>query len=411
MNSGTHLRRRLLDLFQTGLAAVAGDRVTREALDAGRTRPVHLLAVGKAAGSMAAGALQALGGQVERGLVVVPHGYPTEGLEGLSVMTAGHPLPDADSLAAGAAARDFVAAVPPDHELLVLLSGGASALMEALPPGMTLDELRALNEWMLGSGLDIHAMNRIRQAVSRIKGGGLARCLRTPHAEVLLISDVPDDDPAAIGSGPFHAPLAGPLPALPEALGRWVRKDRVAGTLPAIPHRVIASVDHALAAIETAARRMGLSCRRVPGRFSGDAEALGRQFATDLRAAPPQLWLAGGESSVRLPPHPGRGGRNQQLALAAATVLDGGADCALLAAGTDGRDGSTPDAGALVDGGTVARGRAAGLDPEAALAAADAGRFLEESGDLVHTGPTGTNVADLVLGLRQPGDGGRTMQS
>ncbi|WP_297527094.1 DUF4147 domain-containing protein [Thiohalobacter sp.] len=403
MNPATHLRHRLLDLFQVGLAAVAGDRVTREALAGGRARPVHLLAVGKAAAAMAAGALQALEGRVERGLVVVPHGYPAEGLEALRVLTAGHPLPDADSLAAGAAARDFAAAVPPDRELLVLLSGGASALMEALPPGMTLDDLRRLTEWMLGSGLDIHAMNRVRQAVSRIKGGGLARCLRTPHAEVLLISDVPDDDPAAIGSGPLHAPLDGPLPAVPEALSRWVREDAPAGTRPLIPHRVIASVDDALAAIAAEAGRMGLRCRRVPGRFSGNAETLGRRFATELVEGPPQLWLAGGESNVHLPPHPGRGGRNQHLALAAARVLAGVGDCALLAAGTDGRDGPTPDAGALVDGGTIARGRAQGLDPEAALAAADAGRFLEASGDLLHTGPTGTNVADLVLGLRQPG--------
>ncbi len=405
------LRHRLLALLQAGLAAVAGDRVTRAALAGRRARPVHLLAVGKAAGSMAAGALQALDGQVVRGLVVVPHGHPTGGLEGLRVLTAGHPVPDPGSLEAGAAARDFAATVPPDHELLVLLSGGASALMEVLPADMTLADLQALTDWMLASGLDIHAMNRIRQAVSGIKGGGLARCLRTSHVEVLLISDVPGDDPAAIGSGPLHAPLAGPLPALPPYLARWLREAPPVGPLPAIPHRVIASVDDALAAIEAEARRLGLSCRRLPGRFSGDAEALGRQFASALRAGPPQLWLAGGESSVRLPPRPGRGGRNQQLALAAALVLEGTEDCALLAAGTDGRDGPTPDAGALVDGGTVARGRAAGLDPRAALAAADAGHFLEQSGDLVHTGPTGTNVADLVLGLRQPGDGGRTMGS
>jgi hydroxypyruvate reductase len=171
---------------------------------------------------------------------------------------------------------------------------------------------------------------------------------------------------------------------------------------PSIAVRIVASNRHARAAARQRARGCGqLGVRAGRREFAGDAADLGCAFARRLATADPgSLWVWGGESTVRLPPAPGRGGRNQQLALAAALEMAGRAGLTLLAAGTDGVDGSSDDAGAVVDDATCARGAAAGLDAREHLRRADAGPYLEECGDLLHTGPTATNVGDLVLGLR-----------
>jgi glycerate 2-kinase len=175
------------------------------------------------------------------------------------------------------------------------------------------------------------------------------------------------------------------------------------GSAPdAVRRTVIASIDHAVAAARAAAQARKLEVWADTKRFAGDAERLAVRFVHELHMnlAPVRIW--GGESVVRLPSHPGRGGRNQQLALAVARLMAGHEDLLLLCAGTDGTDGPTEDAGALVDGETCSRIAIAELDVEAALRGADAGRVLDASGDLVHTGPTGTNVGDLVIGLKLP---------
>jgi hydroxypyruvate reductase len=159
-------------------------------------------------------------------------------------------------------------------------------------------------------------------------------------------------------------------------------------------------LEQAIDAALQAAEAFGCRVERMNDDLYGDAAVAGRRIAEKVCTLPTGLFIWGGETTVALPENPGRGGRNQHLALAAALALSGRDDCWLLSAGTDGTDGSTEYAGALIDGGTVARGRAHGLDPELALLGADAGRFLEASGDLIHTGPTGTNVMDLVIALR-----------
>jgi len=162
-------------------------------------------------------------------------------------------------------------------------------------------------------------------------------------------------------------------------------------------HRLLANLEQACTALADAAHDQGLKCTLHDLSLDGDAETTGRQLADELSRLPPGLHVWGGETTVCLPPHPGRGGRNQQLALAAAQVLAGRDGISLLALGTDGSDGASEDAGALVDGGTIARGELAGLDAGQQLRNADAGRFLEASGDLVSTGPTGTNVRDMIV--------------
>jgi hydroxypyruvate reductase len=356
---------------------------------------------------MTLGALDALGPRVARALVVTrPDHFAAElrGRPGVECVPGDHPVPGPASLAAGEAVRRFVRETPPGARVLVLVSGGASSLVEALVDGATAEDLRALNEWALGAGLDVASLNALRRRLSRLKGGGLAASLAHARARALLISDVPDDDPAVIGSGLVVAspPGAVPLPpTLPEPLRTLFERLAPPPAGASLPVALVGTLDDALSAAERAARAQGCTVRRLPGRVAGDVRAAASRYAHELACGTDDVVVWGGEPTVVLPPSPGRGGRNQQFALACAELLAGHRDYVVLAAGTDGIDGNTADAGAIVDGGTARRGRDAGLEAAAALAAADAGTFLEASGDLLHTGPTGTNVGDVVFALRR----------
>ena len=189
-----------------------------------------------------------------------------------------------------------------------------------------------------------------------------------------MISDVPRDDPSVLASGLLAAPGLEP--------------------------RLVGSLEDALDAVARSAAARGLKAVRGSLRLAGDAEAAALRVCHELAVGAADLVIHGGETVVRLPERPGRGGRCQHLAVAAARAIAGHAEFLLLAAGTDGRDGASEDAGAIIDGGTEERARDAGIDTAAALAAADSGMLLEATGDLIHTGPTGTNVGDVVLGLR-----------
>ena len=401
----------MIECYRAALEAVDARRCVRDDLD---RRPLtgewHVVAIGKAAGAMAQGAVDALGSRLVGGRVVVPPDHLPAGFagarHGIDVLTSSHPVPDQRSLEAGESVAAYVSALPPDASLLFLVSGGASSLVERLRPGVTLDDLRALNRWALAAAVPIDELNVLRRRCSRLKGGGLARLAGRRRSFALMISDVPRDDPRVIGSGLLHASAAtaGTLDRPPAELRAAL--DRASAdpddATPHVPVRVVATLRMACAAAAAAARRRGQDAHVSPRRLAGDAATVGRRLAARLRALPPdtlQVW--GGETTVALPPHPGRGGRNQHLALAAALELErlGVSAAALLAAGTDGVDGASPDAGALVDAGTCVRGRDAGFDPHVSLAGADSGSFLEASGDLLHTGATLTNVGDLVFGL------------
>jgi len=273
---------------------------------------------------------------------------------------------------------------------------------------VTLDNWQRVNAWLLGSGLDIHAMNAVRKRLSCIKGGRLLDSLQGRTAEVLLISDVPGDDPASIGSGPL-SPCD--VAALPEVLPDWLR-DLLDAAPPQpwvddprwalVESRILASNATALDGAVRAAFCLRLPIHRHDVFLRGDAAGAGVWLARQLVDGPPGMHLWGGETTVNLPEQPGRGGRNQHLALSAALQLAGRAGITLLTAGTDGTDGPTEDAGACVDGATVAAMRAAGIDPEHALCRADSGTALAAVDALVRTGPTGTNVMDVVLALVEP---------
>jgi glycerate 2-kinase len=382
----------------------------RRALHArGISGPVSVVAVGKAAQSMADGAWDALGANIRGGLVIskpghlVPERLGRFGLEGI---VGGHPVPTEGSLEAGLRLLE-VLDEQREGTLLFLISGGASSLVEVPVPGLEFSELARINEWLLGSGLPIDAMNLVRKSLSRIKGGGLLTKLEGRRIRALAISDVPGDDPGIIGSG-----LLVPEPDLETRLAAlglpdWLRRWTDAGLTQraGIPKRgpdieLVATLDIAKKAAANAAVAEGLRVHLHEEFLEGDAAERGRELARRLMDGPIGLHVWGGETTVRLPMSPGRGGRNQHLALAAAVELAGRDDCLLLSGGTDGTDGPTDDAGGLVDGGTRKRALLVGFDADTALAAADAGSVLAASGDLLHTGPTGTNVMDLVLGLK-----------
>ncbi len=402
-------RQHLLRIFQSALAAVNGRVCVRERL---KERPlpgkVYMIAVGKAACAMAQGAQDVIGHNLVDALIITKKGH-AESLP-WPVLEAGHPLVDESSLEAGRQLLAFADRIPKDASVIVLISGGASALVEALPPQISLERFQEINRWILGSGLDINDYNRIRRRLSRLKGGRLAKLLYPRRVLCLVVSDVPGNDLRAIGSGPLVAdedlrrPLT--LRKLPDFITEALAHMPPAPTpddacFQNVKREIVATLDNAKNAAVEAAKEQGYQAMLETGFISGDALEAGARLAKKmLNVEPGTVHVWGGETTVRLPPSPGRGGRNQSLALAAAMMLRGHDDAWLLSAGTDGTDGPTDDAGALVDGSTVTRGESAGLNAEQALAQADAGTFLEASGDLIQTGPTGTNVMDIMLGLR-----------
>ncbi len=410
MSESDRHRQVLLNIFQSALAAANGER---RVLDSLRTydpaTPVTLIAMGKAAASMTAGAQAALAGQIRDAFIVTKVGH-AETLP-WPVHEAGHPLPDENSLLAGERLSAFIDAIPVDAEVLVLLSGGASSLVERLPAGIDLTALRRLNDWLLAAGLDIGQMNRIRRRLSGIKGGRLAKTLAPRPIHCLLISDVAGNELQTIAAGPLVPALdmAGndpPVPAEVEAMlalaPPWPAADDPC--FATVRHTVIADIDTAKAAAAVTARELGYLTHVDTAFLTGDAAEAGERLATTLKQAKPgKVFIWGGEPTVRLSAQAGRGGRCQHLALAAARCLSGSDGCMLLAAGSDGSDGPGEDAGALIDGRTLERARLHGFDADAALARADSGRLFEASGDLLQTGPTGTNVNDLCLGITWTG--------
>ncbi|RMD72022.1 MAG: DUF4147 domain-containing protein [Gammaproteobacteria bacterium] len=391
------MRQRVVQIFHAGLAGVNGGKRVAAYLKAHPLEgEVHAVAIGKAAPAMMEGAFGCLGERIARALVITKEGCGRP-LPRTLCLEAGHPLPDRRSLEAGQKLLAFLEAAPSRARLLFLISGGASALVECLPRGMDLERLQSVQRWLLASGMDIHRINAVRKRLSLIKGGKLIPYLKGRPTLNLLISDVPGDAPATIGSG-LLVPSREPLPELPPGLGRLPLIPPPEEEAPFVHTEILATYRDAQAAAAKAARLKGYRVRLHPSLVTGEAEAEGRRLARDLLEDPSHVHIWSGETTVRLPSHPGMGGRCQHLALAASLVMEG-YPCVLLAAGTDGTDGPTPFAGAVVDGGTVKRGRERGLDPRACLRAADAGRFLAATGDILVTGPTGTNVMDMMIGM------------
>jgi glycerate 2-kinase len=430
------VRELLIELYTVATSAVnPGPAVAQRLARLDRAaRRRWILALGKAAIPMARAAVETLAswGQEPVGGVIVgpaadapPHGC-------LPVVPGDHPEPGAASLAAAEALGEATSRIGAEDDVWVLLSGGASSLLAAPVPGLTPAELTALYRLLLGSGLDIAAMNRIRKRFSRWGGGRLAAALAPARVQVFVVSDVIGDDLASIASGPCVADTAtaADVRRLLEGAGLWDRIPDAARRLvlatesgetaetPKPGDRAFARVTLELIAsnrlaLEAAARRaaeLGLETEVAETPLAGEASATGASVAAMLvqhcrrpgipQPAPSRCCIWGGETTVTLGDAPtGLGGRCQELALAAARALDGTPGVALLAAGTDGRDGPTDAAGAIVDGRTWRAVAAAGRDPVRDLAAHDAYRALDAAGALLKVGLTGTNVMDVVIGI------------
>lgn len=370
---------------------------------------------------MARAAMDVVGRRVEDGVVVCPHGSaPALTSLGLRWIEAGHPLPDDGSLVAGEQVEALLEKTHAGDVVLALVSGGGSSLVESLPPGVTLRDIRRLTGLLQRVGAPVTDLNRVRAALSPLKGGGLASMARPARVLSLILSDVPGDAPEVIASGPTVLPrpprrealevldrygVAAEVPAVREELRRPLpRRPRVAA--PGDGWCIVASNRSALDAAALEARRRGFRALVLGDQAQGEAREVGRLLGALGRSIrrsaiplpPPACLLLGGETTVTVRGR-GRGGRNQELALGAALALEGCPRTALLSFATDGIDGPTAAAGARVTGETVARARALGLSPRRALARNDTEPFFRSMGDLWVTGPTGTNVSDVTVVL------------
>lgn len=420
----TELRAEARRLFRLALDAADPARALRTALRlapfpvAGADGRVILLAVGKAAIPLAQEAMLHLPAGVPAQVLVVTNYENACDLPGARVMASGHPVPDAAGLAAGEAVAGLLQGAGPDDRVVALISGGASALLPAPAAGLTLEDKARVNRLLLGSGLEITRMNMIRQQLSRLKGGGMLRLAAPAPVAAYILSDVVGDDLRAIGSGPTVAPLglraearallrdAGLWDRLPPAVRAHLVRDEGSDPPPA-PARnlLIGSNRQSLEAIRAGAGDWPVTL--VSDRLTGDVTEAAPailEAAAGLPGDRPACLIWGGETTVTLT-GTGLGGRNQELALRVALAGAGALarfDWVFLSGGTDGRDGPTEAAGGIVDGGSATRMRAAGLDPEALLADNDSNAALAASGDLLLTGATGTNVADVQILLLMP---------
>jgi glycerate 2-kinase len=437
-------KERLQRYFRAALEAVDPKRLTASALRADADsvhlsapgaeasflrkdlNKVYLVGGGKAARAMGDTALLTLWGLVGDGVLAVPRGAgvspgPVRFLE------AGHPVPDIGSFAA---ARDILAVLENagENDLVVaLISGGGSAMISAPAHGVTAEQKGEVSRLLLRAGADIASFNTVRKHLSEVKGGLLARAAYPATVWALLLSDVPDDDPSVVASGPFapdpttYADAIGVLErygllyAVPAA-ARWHLSEGAAGKVPETPKpgdpvfrnvtcAFVGTNRTAMDAAARAAEEEGAEVVLLPGFLHGEARECAKAFCSRLRAAAVALpagrsvtLIAGGETTVHVRGN-GKGGRSQEFALAAAIDLAEQEQIAVLAGGTDGVDGPTDAAGAYADGTTVARAGTLGMSARGHLENNDAYPLFHALGDLVVTGPTGTNVTDLAMGI------------
>ena len=390
---------------------------------------VLLLGFGKAAAAMAQEAEDVLGDWLTAGLIITHYGHALP-LEDTVIVEAGHPLPDDNGLAGATRMLEFVGRPSENDLVIALISGGGSTLLTLPAPGISLSDLQVVNQKLLRSGADIYQLNSVRKHLSQVKGGNLARRLYPAHVVALLLSDVVGNDEGVIASGPLSPDrstflhvwdtlgkfrLRAELPrAVRTHLQRGLRGE-IADNPPAGDRafervQTVVVGDNQLAAQAAVERATGLgfSARLLTSRLTGEArDAAGWivEQARSVRTADGAIGaaiclVAGGETTVKVRGS-GKGGRNQELALAAAVEMTAEKDeCArLVCLATDGRDGPTDAAGAFVECDSVVRAAAAGLDARKYLHDNDSYSFFSNLGDLIITGPTGTNVNDLLFWL------------
>ncbi|MDR9782204.1 glycerate kinase type-2 family protein [Rhizobium redzepovicii] len=375
-----------------------------------------VIGAGKGAAQMAR-ALESVWDGPLTGLVVTRYGYGCDTRD-IEIIEAAHPVPDAAGLAAARRLTETVSGLTEDDLVIALICGGGSALLPAPPVGLTLEDEIALNEILLASGAPISAMNVVRKHLSTIKGGRLAAATRA-RVVSLIVSDIPGDNPAHVASGPTVPDGSTRHDALeivkqyglqlPQAALDHLNSPKADAPRPDDPvfrrhaHHIIASAGVSLEAAAALAKSQGIVPAVLSDAIEGESRDVALVHAAIAREvlgrnrpfSKPVVILSGGETTVTLRAKGGKGGRNGEFALAMALAIDGQEGIHLLAADTDGIDGSEDNAGAFADGGTVKRLRAARLDPRRLLDGNDSYSGFAAVGDLFETGPTGTNVNDF----------------
>lgn len=375
-----------------------------------------VIGAGKGAAQMARALESAWAGPIE-GLVVTRYGYGCE-TRFIEIIEAAHPVPDAAGFAAARRLMETVNRLTEDDLVIALICGGGSALLPAPPEGLTLEDEIALNEMLLASGAPISAMNVVRKHLSTIKGGRLAAATKA-RVVSLIVSDIPGDNPAHVASGPTVPDGSTRHEALeiirqyglqlPQAALDHLNSPKADAPRPDDPvflrheHHIIASAGVSLAAAAAEAESQGITPAILSDAIEGESRDVALVHAAIAREvlgrnrpfSKPVVLLSGGETTVTLKAKGGKGGRNGEFTLAMALAIDGQDGIAVLAADTDGIDGSEDNAGAFADGGTVKRLRVAGLDPRRLLDGNDSYSAFQAIGDLFETGPTGTNINDF----------------
>ena len=423
------LRRQALRIFQAAVKAAAPAEAVRrsvklraDTLLAGRQRyplnafrNIYVIGAGKAGTQMAQAVERLLGPRITGGLVNV-RAQESARLRRVELNASGHPIPDRQGEQGAARIAEIAQRAGPDDLVICLISGGASALMPLPAPPVTLAEKQAATRLLLNCGANIHEINCIRKHISLVKGGGLARLAYPATVLTLILSDVIGDDLDVIGSGPTVADRT-TFAEAKAVFDKYVIWNQVPATVrerltcsaletpkPGDPifakvqNLIVGSNRLAVDAAAREARSLGFRTLVLSTQVQGEAREVARVFAAiarEIRATgrplkAPACVIAGGETTVTIRGN-GAGGRNQELALAAAIDIAGLKNVVVLSAGTDGADGPTDAAGAIADGTSVARGR----DADGMLANNDSYHFFDPLGDLIKTGPTGTNVADI----------------
>ncbi|ULQ55793.1 DUF4147 domain-containing protein [Flavihumibacter rivuli] len=428
----------LRELFLAGIAAVDPERlllanvkriegqihVCDQVYNLNAYTNIIVMGAGKASGQMAAALESVLGERISKGLVIVKHGHASPS-QFITIREAGHPVPDAAAFSATRELLHLVEGVSPTDLVIGLWSGGGSSLLADGPGGVPDEAMVGLNALLVSSGAGIDEINAVRKHLSGIKGGQLARKVYPATMVNLLLSDVPGDSPAVIASGPTCPDPSGFVDAW-EVVHKYklasaiypdllrVLAAGVAGQLPETPkpgdpvfdrvsNHIIGSNRIALKAIAAAAGKAGLLVVKDDLDLHGDTVAMAeaivpeaKRLQTDPSVRKPCCWIMGGETTLRVG-GPGRGGRNQHMALVMAKLLAGTSGITVLSAGSDGTDGPTDAAGAVADGRTFPDAHAKGIDGEAAIGDFDAYHFFSNAGGHIITGPTRTNVMDIVI--------------
>lgn len=399
-------------IVDRAIETVLPERAVAKALEGlGLRGKIFMLAIGKAAWRMASSARERLGETLKTGVVITKYGHSFGDIPGIEVFEAGHPLPDENTLKATARALEMLQVEEYDS-VLFLVSGGGSSLFELPAEGLTLKELKDINNQLLRSGASITEINTIRKRLSKVKGGRLARMVAPAQVYSLVLSDVLGDRLDSIASGPAYPDSS----TVNEALS-IVEKyslnlspamiDAIKGETPNkllnVQTEIVGSVGKVCEAAGVFAGELGyepliltttLDCEaREAGKL---LSAIAREEKHDRPVKRPCAIILGGETVV-LVKGEGQGGRNQELALSFAISAQGLTNTVLVSVGTDGTDGPTDAAGAIVDGQSRARMIDAGIDPDLYLIDNDSYNALKSSGDLLLTGPTGTNVNDLIV--------------